>query len=69
MTLDTLERITIASFLSGLICLVMYLSTAIIIYYLDGINIHEEPVGALAILLYFIVPFIMIIALKVDKDD
>jgi len=56
------EYIILNLLVSSGICLVMYLVTAILFSY-DGLYLHHEPVGILALLAYFLVPFISIQAL------
>lgn len=59
----------VALFISSIICLILYLVTAVLIWYLDGINIHNEPIGALVIVLYLVIPFITIQGLFKEEID
>lgn len=62
-----MEKLITNVFISSSICLVMYLTTAIIIGYVDNININKEGVGVLALMLYFIVPFISIQLIFIEE--
>ena len=55
-----MDKLILNIFISSGICLFLYLITAIVIGYTDGININEDGIGILALMLYFIVPFISI---------
>lgn len=62
-----MERALIYVFISSIICLVMYLITAILFSY-QNVNLHSEPVGLLAIILYFFIPLITIYSLKIEGN-
>lgn len=63
--MDKSSRFVIYIFLSSCICLVMYVITAVIFIY-QGVNLHEEAAGVLAMLLYFLVPFLSFIVLEIE---
>ena len=63
--MDKATRLVIYIFLSSCICLVMYLITAILFWY-QGVNLHQEPAGVLAIIGYFVVPFLAFIVLEIE---
>ena len=63
-----IEHIFLNMFFSGLICLVMYLFTAVVVFYSDGLLLHQELFGVVALLLYYIVPFVTIYLLFFEKD-
>ena len=65
----TIENLILTTFLSSLICLAMYLTTAILLWYVDGINLHTEPIGYLVIMLYFVVPFCTIQILNSSNNS
>lgn len=64
-----LDKIIIVTFFSSVICLIMYLITAIVMAYIDNINLHEEGVGVLAIMGYFIIPFITLYSLDIKEKN
>jgi len=51
---------------SSAICLAMYLITAILFSY-EGLLLHKEPVGVIALMAYFIFPFITISLRKIKE--
>ena len=63
--MDKATRLVIYIFLSSCICLVMYLITAILFWY-QGVNLHQEPTGMLTIIGYFVVPFLAFIVLEIE---
>lgn len=56
-------------FASSLICFVLYLTTAVVIVLVDGLNLNEMPIGVLALILYFLTPFITIQALDFEGQE
>lgn len=64
-----LDRIIIVTFFSSIICLIMYLVTAIVMTYTDNINLHEEGAGVLAMMGYFIIPFITLYSLDIKEKN
>ena len=61
-----IDKLVINIFTSSIICFVMYLITAIILAYTDNIILHQEGFGILALIGYFIIPFITIHLLWVE---
>ena len=64
-----LDKIVLVTFFSSIICFIMYLVTAIVMTYTDNINLHEEGVGVLAIMGYFIIPFITLYSLDIKEKN
>lgn len=64
-----LDKIVLVTFFSSIICFIMYLVTAIVMTYTDNINLHEEGVGVLAIMGYFIIPFITLYSLDIKENN
>lgn len=52
---------------SSAIAIMFYVFTAIILWYVDGLVLNNEPAGVMALMLYFIVPFVTIQALKLEE--
>ena len=65
MCMDKATRLVIYIFLSSCICFVLYLATAILFWY-QGINLHQEPAGVLALMGYFLVPFFSFVILEIE---
>lgn len=65
MNSNKLIAYIVASFI---ICFVMYIVTAIFFAY-QGINLHEEAAGILALIMYFFIPLISLITLDIHAKD
>lgn len=63
------DYIILNMFASVILCFVMYLTTAVVIVVVDGLNINEMPIGILALILYFLIPFITIQILDFKGEE
>ena len=50
-----IEHIFLSMFFSSIITLIIYISTMIFIYHIDGYNISLEPIGYGVAIIYYIV--------------
>lgn len=64
----TFEKLFLTAILSGFICLIMYIITAIL-FALDGIALNETIAGVIAFVGYFVVPFAVAWKLDIVEDS
>jgi len=57
------DKIVIIILATSIISCCFYMLTAVILYYVDGLVLHEEPAGILALILYTVVPAITLFGL------
>ena len=61
---NRIERIGISIFFSSLVCLILYLATALVLQVNNGIDLNSESIGIVVIIWYFVIPFIAIYNFK-----
>jgi len=63
------DKIVIIILATSIISCCFYMLTAVILYYVDGLVLHQEPAGILALILYTVVPAITLFSLfGINKD-